>query len=91
MPTFYALVDALTGRESDVEKGLRADARVLSLVRVKERNHDFLIKFDAAGFTVVDDFLQTHVRRISGVAGVEIVVDWENHSPLVREAKAKLG
>jgi hypothetical protein len=30
VPTFYALVDALTGRESDVEKGLTSELRIAS-------------------------------------------------------------
>ncbi|HVM44306.1 MAG TPA: hypothetical protein VM582_00120 [Candidatus Thermoplasmatota archaeon] len=90
MPTYYALVDAMTGREADVENGLRAEKRVLGVTRVKDRNHDFLIKFDAASFTLVDEFLQTHIRRISGVAGVEIIVDWQNHSDVIRDAAAKL-
>lgn len=91
MPTFHALVDAVTGREADVEAGLRAEPRVLGIVRVKERNHDFLIKLDAPSFTLVDDLLQTHVRRIAGVAGVEIIVDWADHSDALREARGKLG
>ncbi|HET6403394.1 MAG TPA: hypothetical protein VFH78_02000 [Candidatus Thermoplasmatota archaeon] len=90
MATFYALVDAMTGREADVEKGLRADSRILATMRLKERNHDFLIKFEASAFTLVDEFLQTHVRRIAGVAGVEIIVDWANHAPHVRDAADKL-
>ena len=91
MPTFYALVDAMTGRETDVEKALMSEVRVLALTRTKEKNFDFLIKFDAPAFTLVDEFLQTHVRRIAGVAGVEIIVDWANHSQTVRDAAAKLG
>ena len=91
MPAFYALVDAMTGRESDVERGLNSEVRVLALTRVKERNFDFLIKFDAPSFDLVDEFLQTYVRRIPGMAGVEIIVDWENHTQLVRDAAAKLG
>lgn len=91
MPTFYALVDAMTGREDEIEAELRADARVLALARVKERNYDMLIKFEAAGFSLVDEFLQTNVRRIPGVAGVEIIMDWADHSEALRDAKAKLG
>lgn len=91
MPVFYALVDALSGREEDVERALRSEPRIRGLARVKERNHDFLIKFEAPAFTLVDEFLQTHVRRVSGVAGVEIVVDWQNHADIVREAATKLG
>lgn len=91
MPTFFALVDATTGREADVERALRADARILGMSRIKERNHDFVIKFEAPQFTLVDEFLQTHVRRLSGVAGVEIVVDWHDHSATLREVAAKLG
>lgn len=91
MPTFHALVDAMTGREAEVEAALRREPRILGAVRVKEGNHDFLVKFDAASFDVVDDFLQTSVRRIPGVIGVEIIVDWANHSQAARDARAKLG
>lgn len=91
MPTFYALVDAMTGRESDVERGLMSELRIVAMTRAKEKNFDFLIKFDAPAFTLVDEFLQTHVRRIAGVAGVEIIVDWQNHSQSLRDAAAKLG
>ena len=91
MPTYFALVDAMTGRESDVERALNAEKRVLAMTRVKERNYDFLIKFDAPSFDLVDEFLQTHVQRIGGVAGVEIIVELRDHSALVRDAAAKLG
>ena len=91
MATFYALVDALTGREADVERGLMSERRVVAMTRAKEKNFDFLIKFEAPAFDLVDEFLQTNVRRIPGVAGVEIVVDWQDHSQGLRDAAAKLG
>lgn len=91
MPAFYALVDAMTGREADVEKALKSELRIHAMARVKEGNFDFLIKFDAPAFTLVDEFLQTYVRRIPGTAGTEIIVDWQDHSQAVRDAAAKLG
>lgn len=91
MPSFYALVDAMTGRESEVERGLMAHKGVLAVTRMKEKNFDFLIRFDAPAFDKVDEFLQTEVRRIAGIAGVEIIVDLADHSHAVREAAAKLG
>ena len=91
MAKHYALVDAMTGREADVERALHAEARVLGVTRLKDRNYDFLIKFDAPSFDLVDEFLQTHVQRIGGVAGVEIIVELKDHSPAVREAASKLG
>lgn len=90
MAQFYALVDALPGKEADVEVALRQEPRVVAVVRCKERSHDFLVRFEAASFTVVDDFLQTYVRSIRGVAGVEIVTDWSDHGDAVRGARATL-
>lgn len=89
MPTFYSLVDATPGKEADVESQLVA--RGVKFVRCKEKSHDFMVKFDAPAFDKVDDYLQTHVRSLAGVKGVEIVVDWDDHGPAAREAKAKLG
>lgn len=91
MPAFYALVDAMTGREADVERGLMSEPGIQAMTRVKEKNFDFLVKFDAPAFDKVDEFLQTHVRRIQGVAGVEIIVELADHTAPVREAAAKLG
>lgn len=91
MPAFYALVDALTGLEAQVETALRGEPRVLGVAPCKERNHDFLLKFDAVDFQSVDDFLQTYLRPIHGVASVEIVVDWRNHPPPTLAARDALG
>lgn len=91
MPQFYALVDAVTGREPEVEAALRHAIRVLGATRCKEKNHDFLVKFEALDFAGVDDYLQTHIGRIPGVASVEIVVDWADHGQATLDAKEKLG
>lgn len=90
MPEFFALVDALPGREADVEAALRSEKRLLGVVRCKEKSADFLIRFDAPAFEKVDDLLQTHVRAVKGVAGVEIVTDWDDYSATVRQARAAL-
>lgn len=90
MPAYYALVDATTGREADVETQLRAQPRIVGVARAKEGNHDFLVKFEAADFSTVDDFLQTHIRRLSGVAGVEIITDWADHPQSTRDARDRL-
>lgn len=89
MPMFYALVDATPGHEADVETQLVAQA--VEFVRCKEKSHDFLIKFEASGFDKVDDYLQTHVRRLVHVKGVEIIVDWDDHTQTARDARVKLG
>lgn len=91
MAPFYALVDALPGRESEVETALKQEPRVLAVARCKERSHDFLVRFDAASFDRVDDFLQTYVRSIRGVAGVEVITDWSDHGSVVAAARASLG
>lgn len=88
MPTFYALVDATPGREQDLASTLASER--IAFVRCKERSYDFLIKFEAPAFDKVDDYLQTHVRRLPGVKGVEIIVDWDDHGPAARDARAKL-
>ena len=89
MPTFYALVDAVPGREHDV--GMALGVAGVAHVPCKEKSHDFLIRFEAPAFYKVDEFLQTHVRRIPGVKGVEIIVDWDDHTSVARDARAKLG
>lgn len=90
MTQFHALIDAVPGRQKEVEAGLSGLAGVRA-TPCREGNHDFLVAFDAASFDVVDDFLQTHVRRLPGVLGVEVVTRWEEYSPAVREARARLG
>lgn len=91
MPLYYALVDAMTGREAQVEAALRKEEKLLGTIRCKEKNADFLVKFEAPGFAAVDDVLQTYVRRIPGVVGVEVIVHWEEHDASVAEARKKLG
>lgn len=91
MPTYYALVDAMAGREGDVEAGLRKEQRIIGVIRCKEKNADFMVKFEARGPQDVDDVMATYVRRIPGVAGVEVVFDWDDHTPAAREARDKLG
>ncbi len=90
MPVFFALVDAVTGREHEVGVALGGVSGLSGFVPCRERNHDFLVKFDASSFDVVDDFLQTHVRQLPGVKGVEIILDWDDYSSNTREAHAKL-
>lgn len=91
MPFFYALVDAVPGREPDVERQLRAQPRLSGVAPCREKSYDFLVKFEAPGFDRVDDLLQTHVRRLDGVKGVEVVVDWDDHGSAAREARDRLG
>jgi DNA-binding Lrp family transcriptional regulator len=91
MPVFHALVDATPGREPEVERALAENARILAFTRCKEGDHDFLVKFEAADFGRVDDVLQTYVRHIAGVKGVEIIVRWDAHGDAVREARERLG
>lgn len=88
MPRFYALVDATPGQESSVTSSLTA--LQVTHIPCKERSYDFLIRFDASAFDKVDEYLQTHIRRIPGVKGVEIIVDWNDHGSAAREAKAAL-
>lgn len=90
MPHFYALVDARPGQESLVEGKLQQIGRIDGLTRCKSNAHDFLIRFDAGGFDVVDDFLRTHVQPVPGVAGVEIIQDWDDHPSAVRDARARV-
>jgi len=89
MPAFYALVDAMPGREHEV--GMALGIEHVAHVPCKERSHDFLIKFDAPAFDKADDYLATHIRRIPGVKGIEIIVDWDDHGSATRDARAKLG
>lgn len=90
MPTFFALVDAVTGHEKAVGGSLARVPRLTGVVPCKAGDHDFLVRFDADAFGVVDDFLQTHVRQLPGVKGVEIILDWADHPPIVREARDRL-
>lgn len=91
MPIYHALVDAVPGREKEVEAALRSDARLAGVVECREKSHDFLVRFEARAFGVVDDFLQTHVRRLPGVKGVEVILDWDDFGQAVRDARARLG
>lgn len=90
MPSFFALVDAQPGREADVDMTLRATRGVLGVMRLKEGSYDFLLRFEEPSFDTVDDFLQTHVRPVPGVMGVEIVRDVEDYGPVVKEARDAL-
>lgn len=90
MAEFHALVDAVPGGEPEVEAALRAQPRLRGVAPCKEKSHDFLIRFESDTFDTVDDFLQTYVRTIRGVSGVEVVTDWDDHGAAVREARAKL-
>lgn len=89
MSEFFALVDAVPGREAEVGAAL---ARVpgLRATPCKAGNHDHVVRFEAAAFGQVDDFLQTHVRRLPGVKGVEVVTDPQDHPAAVRDAIARL-
>lgn len=91
MPIYYALIDAMAGREAEVERGLRKEQRVIGVVRCKEKNADFMVKFEAPGLAQVDDVMQTYVRPVAGIAGVEVILDWTNYSQATLDAKAKLG
>lgn len=90
METFYALVDAIPGREAEVREGLARLEPVQGFAPCREKSHDFLIRFIAPQATEVDDFLQTYVHRIPGVKGVEIVTDWSDYGLAVTEARRKL-
>lgn len=90
MPAFYALVDAVPGQEAAVRAGLGQLERLNGVVPCREKSHDFLVRFDAEGFDVVDDFLQSHVRPLRGVKAVEIVTDFDDHGAAVREARDRL-
>lgn len=90
MADFFALVDATPGFERQVGDALRAMPTLRGVEACRDGNFDFLIRFDAPDFHVVDDFLQTHIRRIPGVKGVEIIVDWDSHSPVAREARDRI-
>ena len=89
MQPFYALVDAVTGREPEVEEALRHVPRVTGVARCKAGDDDFLVRFDAPGPGAVDDFLQTHVRRLPGVKGVRPVEDFADEATVVRDARAR--
>lgn len=91
MPLYYALVDAMTGRETEVEAALRKEEKLLGTIRCKEKNADFLVKFEAPGFAAVDDVLQTYIRNIRGVVGVEVIVHWDEHDATVSAARKQLG
>lgn len=90
MPVFYALVDAVPGQEEKVGDALRASGHLSGVAACKERSHDFLVRFEAGAFDRVDDVLQTYVRTIPGVQGVEIVTDWDGYGDAVQEARAKM-
>lgn len=90
MPAFFALVDALTGQEAAVGAALRALPGLTGVTPCKEGNYDFLVRFDAESFSRVDDFLQTNVRRIPHVKGVEIVTRPEEYSSAVRDAMTRM-
>ena len=91
MPVYYALIDAMAGREADVERGLRKEERMLGVVRCKEKNADFMVKFEARGPQDVDDVMATYVRPMPGVAGVEVVFDWDDHTSAALDARKALG
>ena len=90
MQTFFALVDAVPGREREVEEALRHVPAITGVAACKAGNHDFLVRFQAASASVVDDVLQTHVRRLPGVKGVEPVTDFADQPAVVREARARI-
>lgn len=90
MPHYFALVDARPGEEAVVEGALQQIGRINGMTPCKSKSSDFLIRFDADSFDVVDDFLRTHVRPVPGVVGVEIIQDWDDHPSVVREARKTL-
>lgn len=90
MPEFFALVDALAGREREVGEALRRVTRLKGVEPCRERNYDYLVRFDADSFSVVDDFLQTYIRHIPHVKGIEVIIDRSDHSAQVREALGRL-
>ena len=91
MPLFYALVDAMAGKESEVEAALRKEEKLIGTIRCKEKNADFLVKFEAPGWAAVDDVLQTYIRPIRGVVGVEVIQHWDEYSAAVAAARTQLG
>ena len=90
MPTFYALVDAVPEKEVVVHEKLR-ELPLTGIYPLKEKSYDFLVAFEQPSFSTVDDFLQTHVRRIQHVKGVEVIVDWDDHGHAVQVVRKKLG
>jgi 7-cyano-7-deazaguanine synthase len=90
VPEYFALVDALAGKEREVGDSLRGVAGLKGVEPCREGNYDYLVRFDAASFDVVDDFLQTHIRHIPHVKGIEVILDWADHGPAVREARERL-
>lgn len=90
MVVFFALVDAIAGKEPEVEAALRREPRLTAVVRCKERSFDFLVRFEAPGFDKVDDVMQTYVSRITGVRGVEVVTDWDDYGEAARAARAEM-
>lgn len=91
MPLYYALIDAMAGREADVERALRKEERLIGVARCKEKNADFMVKFEATGPAQVDDVMATYVRHISGVNGVEVIFDWSDHTAAALDARNALG
>jgi 7-cyano-7-deazaguanine synthase len=90
VPEFFALVDALAGKEREVGESLRQVERLKGVEPCREGNYDYLVRFDADSFGVVDDFLQTHVRQLRHVKGVEVILDWDDHGAQVREARDRM-
>lgn len=90
VPAFFALVDAVTGREPEVGEALRHVNQVTGVAPCKVGNHDFLVRFDAPSAAQTDDVLQTHVRRLPGVKGVEVIVDWAEYPQAVRDARDRI-
>lgn len=90
MPAFYALVDAVPGKEKAVEARLQQVSRIDGWAPVKSGNHDFLVRFDAESEDKVDDFLQNHVRDIPGVKDIEVVSDFSDHDTAVADARKAL-
>ena len=91
MPLYYALIDAMAGKEADVEAALRREEKLVGTIRCKEKNADFLVKFEAPGWAAVDDVLQTYIRSIRGVVGVEVIERWDEYSANVAAARKQLG
>ncbi len=90
MPEYHALVDAVPGRQEDVERALRALPNLIGITQCREKSHDFLIKFDAPSAASVDDYVQTLVRPAAGVATVVLVTDWADHGSEAHEARDRL-
>lgn len=90
MPEYFALVDAMPGQEAAVGDALRTLEGIQAMTPCREANADFLIRFEAEKFDLVDDFLQTHVRRLAGVNGIEIIERWDEYGSTVHAARDRL-